>query len=104
MERGLRYSVSWGRLGIRKRLKRVERHTFARRVHHAEEVDTEGNTGDSRRVHGIIGDPEAEASEEQEERHQGECRQQQVPAPEGVNSINGRDGEKPVDYAEPKAR
>jgi len=48
-----------------------------------------------------LGNVEREASEEQENGHERECCEEEVAPAEGINGINGRNGEKKIDY--PKA-
>ena len=51
---------------------------------------------------GVLGDPEAEAGEKQKEGHEREGGQQQIAPTKGVDGVQGRDGEQPVDDAEPQ--
>ena len=50
---------------------------------------------------GCRGNVEREASEEQENAHERECCEEEIAPAESINGVNGRDGEKKIDY--PKA-
>lgn len=50
-----------------------------------------------------MGDPETEAGEEEAERHEWKCGKEEVAATEGVDGIDGGDGEEEVDNSETQA-
>ncbi len=73
-----------------------ERHgTFSWRVNNTEEVDSEGDDANMRLV--ALRNVEGEPSHKQEEGHQWECRQKQIPSSECINRLHGRQSEQEVD-------
>lgn len=76
---------------------------FAGRVGDAEQVDTQRNAAGVGPAHGggaVGGDPEREARKQLEDAHEREGDEEKVAAAEGVNRVDGGDGEEPVDHAE----
>ena len=67
--------------------------TLAGRVDDHEEVDS---CGDAAEAGGFGGDVEGEAGEEEKDGHQGEGGEEEVASAEGVDCVDGGDGEDPV--------
>ena len=76
-----------------------ERHgSFAWTVNHAEQIETRGNAGDACGVV-RLGHPEAEADEEEADRHEWEGGEEEVSTAEGIDRVDSRNRKKPVDSA-----